>query len=669
MRLILAGWAAIWLALGGVATGEEGTRIPQPAPRIAAGAWRQALQTHPRLLGPEGYLRAMAQTKPEEYKVVKSSNSILAAGIVQAVEGASRQRIEPFLAAAKKNVQRGPTDIHQDTWIWLNEVALAYDFFHAEMPAADRRAMIDWLNAHLEKYTTDEGAFHNSTLTKILIYLRIAYATDGENPRAKEFRDYAVKRLYEGRVLPVILQFGAGGGFTECGWYTRGSLWNLVEGLELARRLEGYDGFQKAPRFFYQRLAYEMLQPYPGLGENHEEVYALEGDGSNVYGGHREYPRHMRTLLAQYFRGSELARYVAARQRRGSNPEARIVDFLYAEPPDAPADPGGFPLAHCASGIGRVYARSDWSDDATWLRFECGDYWNNHQHFEVGNFEVFRYEPLATESGEYVDYGSSHAVNWLQRTIAHNCILVRQPGETWARMRDGGRNAYANDGGQTNRWGWTVPTLDEWNRRREQFERGKLVAYDNRPAFLFLAGDCTRAYAASKLSLWIRQIVFLRPSTLVVFDRVACTRPEYEKTWLLHMKNEPQIEARVVTVGSGKGRLIAETLLPDQPQIRKVFGYTYGGQTFDEKPSHLTPAAAKWRIEVHPSQPAKEDVFLHVLFTGQPQPTRLIRRDDAIGAQVGSAEILFSGKVGGQLTLGGKQHPLKPGLKLGEFEE
>ena len=38
------------------------------------------------------------------------------------------------------------------------------------------------------------------------------------------------------------------------------------------------------------------------------------------------------------------------------------------------------------SGIGRVYARSDWSDDATWLRFECGDFWSHHQHFETGNF-------------------------------------------------------------------------------------------------------------------------------------------------------------------------------------------------------------------------------------------------------------------------------------------
>jgi hypothetical protein len=66
---------------------------------------------------------------------------------------------------------------------------------------------------------------------------------------------------------------------------------------------------------------------------------------------------------------------------------------------------------------------------------------NHHQHFETGNVEIFRREPLATESGEYTDYGSSHSVNWLIRTIAHNAILVHRPGEAWTMLRDGGRNA------------------------------------------------------------------------------------------------------------------------------------------------------------------------------------------------------------------------------------
>jgi hypothetical protein len=652
-------------AFGGVPAAPE---IPRPAPRIAGGAWAPALKAHPRLYGSKEYLQALAKAKPKAYEEIRKDAYLPAVGITHAVEGAPRDRLDPLIASARKRVAAGVTNVHQDTHLALTHAALVYDFFHDVLSADDRRAMVEWMNGHLSKYTADESAFHNSTLSKIECYLQVAYATAGENPRAAEFRDHALRQLYEARLLPVLQEFGAGGGYTECGWYTRGSLWNLVKGLEMARRFDGYDGFAKAPRFFYQRLAYEMLQPYPGLGQYGAEHYAVEGDGANTYGGHTEYPRHTRTVLAQYWRGSELAKYAAARRRGGSNAQARLIDFLYEEDPDPAADLRTFPLAHAAAGIGRVYARSDWTDGAAWLRFECGPFWNNHQHDEVGNFEIFRYEPLATESGEYEDYLDSHAVNWLQRTIAHNCILVYQPGEAWKNLRDGDRNGHANDGGQNLRGAWPPPTLPEWKAQREAFAWGALAAYDNQPEYLFVAGDCTKAYAPTKLSAWVRQIVFVRPATFVIFDRVVSTRPDYEKTWVLHTHNEPQVQAARIAIANGKGQLAVETLLPEKPTLRKVQGYTYRGQTFDPRPSALTPLAHTWRVEVLPGEPRAEDLFLHVLQTDPPQAAQLVRKGGAVGAKVGAVEVLFSGPVGGTLSVGGRTIPLKPGVKTGKYE-
>jgi hypothetical protein len=625
-----------------------------PAPLVANGAWSNTLIDHPRLFGSKSHLQMLAKAKPEAYKEIRTEKSLIFSGITHTVEGISSDRIQNFINLAMKNVDRGITNLHQDTWIWLTDAVITYDFFFNEMKQEDKDRMIEWFNAHLDKFTTDENAFHNSTLSKILCYLRIAYGTWGENPKAKDFRDYAIKKLYEGKIVPVLLEFGEGGGYTECGWYTRGSLWHLVQALELARRIEGYDGFQKAPQFFYQRLAYEMLQPYPGLWTYSAEHYAEEGDGASTYGGHTEYPRHLRTMLAQYFRGSELSRYIANKRRKGSNPDSRLVDFLYEEEPDQALDIKNFPLAHYASGIGKVYARSDWTDEATWFRFECGDMWNHHQHFEVGNFEIFRYESLATESGEYHDYSSNHSVNWLLRTIAHNCILVYKPDEKWGMLRDGGKQQYANDGGQTKKWEWVVDNLDVWKSKKDQFERGNIVAYENHPEFMFVAGDCTKAYVSSKLESWIRQIIFIRPHTFVILDWVISTKPEYEKTWLLHCKNEPQIDGNKIAITNGKGKLFVETLLPENPTVRKVYGYQYQGQAFDPPQTAHTPLANKWRIEVLPSGMRKEDVFLHVLSTERQLHVQLISDQGKIGVDIDGIKIIFADDVGGELNISGK---------------
>lgn len=661
----LAGVLALLLFADATSAGEA---VPDPSPKIAAGAWAPTLSEHPRLIGSATRLKALAKARPDLYKTVRTHGSTPAAGATHAVEGIDSKRIDKSIAAAKAEVAKGASNIHQTTWVRIKRVVQTYDCFYNEISPDDRKAIIHWLNSHLGVYTIDENAFHNSTISKIHWYLAVAYATWGENPRAKEFRDYALVKLYEGKIVPILRELGAGGGFTECGWYGRHSLWDLVQGLELARRFEGYDGFAKAPRFFYQRLAYEMLQPYPGLWVHGSERFAPEGDSSLVYGGHATYPRHMRGVLAQYYGGSDLARYIATKRIGPSSPTAAVTDFIWDAEPDEPLDVNTFPPAHLASGIGRVYARSDWSDDASWLRFECGDYFVGHQHFEVGNFEIFRYEPLAADAGEYTNYVSNHSVNYLIRTIAHNCILVYQPEETWERLRDGGRNKYGNDGGQTKKWEWTTDTFDQWKAKRETFERGDIVAYENRPGYMFVAGDCTKAYSPSKLSLWIRQIVFVRPHKFVIFDRVVSTKPEYQKTWLLHSFNEPQISGNTVTVKNGKGALHVRTLLPEKLSIESIHGYTYGGETYDERKTVQSDVAAKWRTEVKPTEARQEDVFLHVLSTAGPVDATLIQRDGAVGVSFGEVEVVFQGQVGGSIRVGSDVFALDAEVKTGPYE-
>ena len=666
---------------------------PSPAPRVLSGAWACVLVRHPRLLGPAGLVQALAQQKPELYQLIRRDESIantgdikqtmaadparhsyevfqtavFAAGIRHQVEGLSEGWIHAFITAALERTEHPVGNLHQTSWVWMTDVALVYDMFHDHLTPTDRQQMLDWLNPHLEAFIDDENPFHNSCLSKILCYLRVAYATWGENPRAQAFRDHALVQLYEQKVVPVLQTFGAGGGWTECGWYQRHSPWHLVEGLELARRIEGYDGFQLAPRFFYQRLAHDLAQSYPTPRADGTERFPHEGDGGDAYWWGDESTRHLRTVLAQYFRGSELARYVANQPPAGPLPPARIPNFLYEEPPDDPLPMHTMPTAHLAAGIGKVYARSDWSRDATWFRFECSGFWCNHQHYDVGNFEIFRYEPLAIESGEYL-WGGPHAINWYIRTIAHNCMLVYLPGEnSWQRMRDGGQTPVVNDGGQAKRWDWVSSSLEEWQAKPE-YQRGKILAYDNQSDFLYVAGDCTAAYVPEKLQSWIRQIVFLRPHTFVLLDRVISTQPEYEKTWLLHMHQEPQIKGQTMTITNGPGRLWVQTLLPEAAHLTKVEGFMYRGQHFDASLNHHSQFANRWRVEVSPSTAQREDIFLHVMSTDGAPEVSLLREGAGIGTQVGNTVVRFDG-LGGTVQYQGNSYPLKATVTLGRFED
>ena len=658
--------------------------VPAGRPMIASGSWASALETHPRLLGPRDFVRGLAASKHEFYEEMKTlnakqwrerighghvgTNDLLSAAVIHAVDGLPREALQPYLDMAMTIVAAGAVDQHQQSWVNMEQVVLVYDLFHEFLTPEQRRQTIEYLNAQFYIFTDDECSFHNSTPSKMHCYLRVAYGTWGDNPLAPVFRDYAIKRLYEHLLVPVFREFGAGGGWTECGWYCRHSLWHLVQGLELARRFGGYDGYQQVPSFFYNRLAFELHQPYPGLWQHGAERYSCEGDGQSIYSEFNEFPRLMRTVIAQYFRGSELARLTAARKRPGTSLHVRLFDFLYEEPADAPLALDTAPLSHLASGAGKLYARGDWSDDATWLRFECGPWWNQHQHFEAGNFEIFRREPLATESGEYADWAGPHAINWLVRSIAHNCILIHDPSERWHYCRNREHRPMANDGGQGN---VTLVTfaIDGWKAFANELQRGHIAAYRTEPAFTYVAGDATKAYSDAKAKLVLRQIVFIRPHTFVILDTVVSTRPEFAKTWVMHCQDEPAIDGCRATITNGKGELHVQTLLPAQPKIAKIHGYTYGGQTFDEprsyQPADLLP---KWRIEVQPSEPREEDLFLHVLSTDGPVAAALVRQDDLVGVQAAGWKVLLNPQGGGSITVAGATCEVEEKIVAGPYE-
>jgi hypothetical protein len=338
-------------------------------------------------------------------------------------------------------------------------------------------------------------------------------------------------------------------------------------------------------------------------------------------------------------------------------------DFLWRDPTVKKGDLSSFRLSHISPGPGYVYARSSWDEDATYFFFKCGDRFTAHQHLDVGQFLIYKYEELAGDGGHYDEFGTTHDVNYHLRTIAHSTILVYDPAETWPGIRAG--TVTGNDGGQHHNWphhNGAVANPAQWLRERSLYDIADMPAFEDAGAYVYAAGDCTRAYSPQKLSCFTRQIVFLRPGTFVIFDRVRTTKPEFKKTWLLQAMKPPLTTKNHLVITNGKGRLFVQTLLPETPQVHLVTGpdlYAYGGHSYP--PSKNTGPAPECRIEVSPGELRATDYFLHVLTaTGAEvadvESATAIVVDKQVQVKLGAATITFAtDRVGGTIELAGRR--------------
>jgi heparin/heparan-sulfate lyase len=322
---------------------------------------------------------------------------------------------------------------------------------------------------------------------------------------------------------------------------------------------------------------------------------------------------------------------------------------------------------------------------------------------------IHRRGHLALDSGaDYTDTESPHYLNYYRRTVAHNTLLVYEPGETffW------GENLWpaANDGGQrmdSSRFWNSVRSLEDWRRTRDLWDRGRMDVDDSHPdVYVYARGDGTRAYHPSKLDRFVRELTWLpRARVLFVLDRVRSTDPSYRKAWLLHGVSEPRVEdggaprpvgaggtsrreASLVTFEDGQGRLRVHALLPAEREVvvRGGPGFEFwtpgdehggawgSGQNWPLDPAEGGPLPADpyldrmwrtfwgqdfgrlarsnrravvpgaWRMEVTPAVAARDDVFLNVLEIGDVGGPTL-RIERALGYGLAGAVVEGEGAV------------------------
>ncbi len=250
--------------------------------------------------------------------------------------------------------------------------------------------------------------------------------------------------------------------------------------------------------------------------------------------------------------------------------------------------------------------------------------------------------------------------------------MIHDPAEKWPQIR-AYKGAISNDGGQHHDWphhNGAVQDAADFLAHPELYDIARITAFEDRGAYLYLAGDCSKSYRKSKLESFTRQIVYFRPGTFVIFDRVRGTRPEFAKTWLLQAMKKPlELPDGRLALDNGNGRLFVQTLLPKQPTVHLVSGddlYRIDGVA--HLPDHDVGPAPECRVEVSPTKPAREDFFLHVLTTvdsgTENVPVASVEeKGSQVRVRIGDYAVLFEKtKDGGAVVLNGQSAPLATGI-------
>ena len=294
--------------------------------------------------------------------------------------------------------------------------------------------------------------------------------------------------------------------------------------------------------------------------------------------------------------------------------DKRAIHIDKAPPPQ---DPGKLPAARFFENMGQTFMRSGDGPNNTYILFACGGITGQHRHYDATHFTIYKRGFLALDTG--TRKGNTDGLqNYFAQTVAHNCILIKMPGEPPSPYWNG--EVYGQAGGQHKSVG------------------AKVVAFETNPQFSYVAGDATPVYRPQKCSQVVRQLVFIPPDHLVVFDRVVSTRAAYPKRWLLHHARDPVLDGKTWRADQDRGRIFCRTLLPEDAVVTKVGG---PGQEFladgVNYPLTAGPAAwavktgstvakidakevpelmGRWRLEVTPGTSRTEDIFLHLIHVG-----------------------------------------------------
>jgi len=505
---------------------------------------------------------------------------------------------------------------------------------------------IGWLDQHKYLRTSNFGGGHHhyANISTIIGGLAIYH----EVPSVQKTVQALKINLTEGFQPFYKYLAEEDGGFHMWWGYSRYYIFDELEFCTIWRNATGENIFIKNQ--WLKNTAYFLI-----YGLRSDMTYWGTGDNSARYPGWID-RMLLKKIAGEYNNGN--AKYLAERLKRQRKDwpgiDELFFNLLWKNDSIEPKSNENFPLVKEFKRVGTYVFREGWRGDNVSALFKNTPvYFGNHSHRDANSFAIWYKEDLAIDSGYYDEYGSEHWWNYYIRSIAHNTVLIYNPDEKfelWGKE-------YINDGGQRFIQEPHSQPYNVEDLKSEAFKVGETTLLENNDSYSYVVGDATDAYSSDKCELfkrhfiWFKNIKNWNHPIIVIFDEIVSTKPEFEKTWLLHSINRPKIEKNLITIKNGKGKLWNYVIEPRDFNIEVIGGE---GHEFDVNGINYVPEtdnledvqkwAGAWRVELKEKIQQKETHFLNVLIPTE-ESTKVPPKVEAVqnGVRVEDWEIKFDG--------------------------